>query len=165
VDLVDRNCVVSSDRIDEAATGQYYVANTFRPGASMSREALSCLDKAQRLRRAIFPKSLFSDPAWDILLALYRMHLSQQRLSILQLGKVANVAPTTTLRWVNCLVDRNLANRTEDPLDSRRVFVSLSSYGASLMERFCTEFGELQRPAGDWRSEITTFSIGALGGE
>jgi DNA-binding MarR family transcriptional regulator len=154
--------MISSDCIDETASGRYYVADTFRPGAGVSRDALSCLDRVQRLRRTIFPKSLFSDPAWDILLALYRTHLSQQRLSILQLGKVANVAPTTTLRWVNCLVDRNLVARTEDPLDSRRVFVSLTSFAASLMERFCSEFGELRRPAGEWPSDITTFSIGSL---
>jgi DNA-binding MarR family transcriptional regulator len=124
---------------------------------------MSCLDRVQRLRRTIFPKELFSDPAWDIILALYRTHLSQQRLSILHLSKVAHVAPTTTLRWVNCLVDRNLVNRTEDPLDSRRVFVSLSSFGASLMERLCSELDELQGPAIDKRGNFTTFSIGMLG--
>jgi len=29
---------------------------------------------------ALFPEGLFSDPAWEILLELYAMHLEQQRV-------------------------------------------------------------------------------------
>ncbi len=82
------------DAANEGTNRRSYAADTLRPGTDTYRDAVSLLQKIQLLRRTIFPRSLFSDPAWDLLLALYKAHLLQHRLSILRLGKSAEVAPT-----------------------------------------------------------------------
>src|SRR5258708_30693113 len=93
-----------------------------RPGSDATRMAVVRVEKILRLRRQIFPESLFSDPAWDLMIALCKAHISQERLSVLRLARRADVPPSTTLRQVNALVERDLVIRSSDPLDSRRVF-------------------------------------------
>jgi hypothetical protein len=158
--MMDRNFPPSAVAADDQANGTY-VEETFLPRARIYRNAVARLDRLQHRRRTIFPKSLFSDPAWDIVVELFKAHFSQQRMSIMILSRAAGVAPTTTLRWVNCLVDRNIAVRTHDPLDGRRVFVSLSATGVSLMELYCAELDEQPGKDRAQASSITTFSIGS----
>jgi DNA-binding MarR family transcriptional regulator len=88
---------------------------------------------ARRLRTKFFDANLFADPAWDILLDLYRAHLAQQRICITSVCFGAGVPVSTALRWLNALEERNLAKRTQDPLDGRRFFVSLTDKGAKAM--------------------------------
>jgi DNA-binding MarR family transcriptional regulator len=40
---------------------------------------------------------------------------------------------TTALRWIRSLEQKDLAVRSPDPLDSRRVFISLSQRGFETM--------------------------------
>jgi DNA-binding MarR family transcriptional regulator len=158
---VDGICASLNSSGNRSTIGDYYAGDTMRPGAGVCRDAFALLERMQGLRRAIFPRSLFSDPAWDLLLTLYKAHISQQRLSILRLAKLAEVAPTTTLRWVNYFVDRKLAARTDDPLDSRRVFVGLTGFGASLMDQYCRELDDQCRQP-RVHNLVTSFSLEAL---
>lgn len=87
------------------------------------------VERLQRLRskrEQIFGEGLFADPAWDIFLELYRTHLSQSRISVSSLCIAAAVPPTTALRWIIKLEDQNWVAKNSDPLDGRRIFVSLT---------------------------------------
>jgi DNA-binding MarR family transcriptional regulator len=88
----------------------------------------------ERTRRVDYLRSdLFSDPAWDLLLQLYASELSQQRITLSQLGQTTNVPSTTTLRWIKMLECDDLLARKIDPLDGRRVFLTLTHKGLMAM--------------------------------
>ena len=97
---------------------------------------LQKLIDARRLRVKFFDQSLFADPAWDILLDLYRAHLAQQRICVTSVCFGAGVPVSTALRWLNALEERGLARRSHDPLDGRRYFVSLTEAGVSSMDGY-----------------------------
>jgi len=96
---------------------------------------------ARRLRAKFFDDSLFADPAWDILLDLYRAHLAQQRISVTSVCFGAGVPVSTALRWLNALEERGLARRSQDPLDGRRFFVELTQSGVSAMADYFAASG------------------------
>lgn len=92
---------------------------------------------AERRRRDdFFEANLFADPAWDMLLELYATQLEQRRISITNLCQSAAVPPTTALRWIKTLEDQGLISKQHDRLDARRVFISLSTQGATLMAAY-----------------------------
>ena len=91
---------------------------------------------ARSRRREFFKASLFSDPAWDILLELFAADAEGQRLSISAVGLTANIPKTTALRWVNALECEGLVQREDDPLDARRIFLGLSEQGVRTMSEY-----------------------------
>jgi DNA-binding MarR family transcriptional regulator len=94
------------------------------------------LIRARAQRQHFFGGDLFADPAWDILLELYACELSQQRVSVSKLCFAVSVPTTTVLRWLALLERRSLIQRHDDPMDGRRVWVSLSSTGLDNVERY-----------------------------
>jgi DNA-binding MarR family transcriptional regulator len=109
-------------------------------GAGRERKAIPqlvrAIQAARRRRDALFAPELFADPAWDMLLELYALHLEQKRVSVSSLCIAAYVPPTTALRWVAKLEEERLATRTEDPMDGRRTWIELSAVGIERMERY-----------------------------
>ena len=83
-----------------------------------------------------FPANLFGEPAWDCLLDLYLALLEQRQLSASQLCAAATVPPTTALRWLDVLCQKNLAMRRPDPRDGRRTLVNLTPKGEVLMNSY-----------------------------
>jgi DNA-binding MarR family transcriptional regulator len=109
-------------------------------GASMPSKDAAALVKglirARDQRTKFFPRSLFSEPAWEILLELYAAEVAQRRVSVSQLCVTAGLSATTGLRWLSTLEAIRLVIRVADPLDARRSFVSLTSEGRRSMESF-----------------------------
>lgn len=91
---------------------------------------------ARRRRTALFDGDLFSDPAWDILLELYALHVEQRRASVSSVYDASSVPASTALRWLGKLENDGLVQRTEDPLDARRSWVELTADGRQRMHRF-----------------------------
>lgn len=91
---------------------------------------------ARALRRELFDGNLFADPAWDMLLELYALTCEGRRISVSKLSFAAGVPATTALRWIDKLEAEGLVIRFEDPLDARRIWISLSDLGYSAMESF-----------------------------
>ena len=85
-------------------------------------------------RKRIFSASLFSDPAWDMLLELYVASLAQRRLQISRLMERTGVPGTTTLRWITALEREGLIQRESDRLDARLVLLSLTEEGRKAMD-------------------------------
>lgn len=91
---------------------------------------------ARAARSRFLPCDLFADPAWDMLLELYALECEQRRTSVSKLCIAAAVPATTALRWIDKLHVDELVIRSADPLDARRVWVSLSKVGRSAMKRY-----------------------------
>jgi DNA-binding MarR family transcriptional regulator len=90
--------------------------------------------KSRALRRRFLNADLFGEPAWDILLDLYAAHLKQTRLALGSICAASGIPHTTAVRWQKALEVNGLIERRPDPLDQRRLFVSLTSAGAAAMD-------------------------------
>jgi hypothetical protein len=95
---------------------------TTRVDAAMVRGLI----RVRRLRDQFFPKELFADPAWDMLLDLMAARLEQTRVAVSSLCIAAAVPATTALRWIRTLTEHGLFVRKADPEDGRRIFIELS---------------------------------------
>jgi DNA-binding MarR family transcriptional regulator len=91
--------------------------------------------KARRARERIFDADLFADPAWDMLLELYAAEMRGVRMSVSSLCIGAAVPATTALRWIKTLETKGLIRRNADPLDGRRIFISLAPEASAAMGR------------------------------
>lgn len=96
--------------------------------------------KGRSRRGKFFPRHLFSDPAWDILLELYSAELEQRRITVTALCDASSIPLTTGLRWLAALGEEGLVARYYDPLDRRRVYVRLSQKALYSLSAF---FGTL----------------------
>ncbi|WP_265530351.1 winged helix DNA-binding protein [Sphingomicrobium marinum] len=96
----------------------------------------------RRLREEVFPKGLFADPAWDMLLDLYGAHIAQHRVPVSSLCVAAEVPATTALRWISKLDRMNLIDRERDPHDARRVFISLRPDAVAMMRDYFSRVAE-----------------------
>jgi DNA-binding MarR family transcriptional regulator len=94
---------------------------------------------AERRRRVrSFDASIFGEPAWDILLALFGSE-PFGRQTIGQLIRWTGVPQTTALRWIAYLEDQGLVLRRPHPTDLRTVFIELSPTGREQLAGYLTE--------------------------
>lgn len=87
--------------------------------AKLSRTVRRYL-KMRRERERLFP-GLFGDPAWDMLLLLYVYRAANIPLQVSAVAGLANVAGTTSLRYLDLMIERQLITRSPDPHDRRRI--------------------------------------------
>ena len=78
------------------------------------------------LRNRLFPKGLFSDPAWDMVLDLTLAGLEHRRISVSSLCIASNVPTTTALRCIKALIEHGIVQIVADTSDRRRKIVELS---------------------------------------
>jgi DNA-binding MarR family transcriptional regulator len=74
----------------------------------------------------LFPKGLFSDPAWDMVLDLTLAGLEHRRISVSSLCIASNVPTTTALRCIKALIEHGIVQIVADTSDRRRKIVELS---------------------------------------
>lgn len=101
--------------------------------AAVSSTYIRELIRQRRGREVIAPATLFSDPAWDILLDLTAARMEGQSVSISSACVAANVPATTALRWINLLVDKGLLVRKPERLDGRRATVTTTDGAQDMM--------------------------------
>lgn len=89
--------------------------------------------KARRERERRFGAVLFSDPAWDMLLALYEAHLRSKSMSATDLC-IASTAPAgVALRWISVLEREQLLIQLDEPSNPCKVRLELSARAINLM--------------------------------
>ena len=99
-------------------------------GATVTPRDLAIQLLAQRLARFdFFPGELFHEPAWDMLLALYVADEDGRTMNVKTLVSSANAPVTTSQRWIDHLHKLKLVDRVIDPIDRRRIEISLSESG------------------------------------
>lgn len=90
----------------------------------------------RRQRENFFDKSLFGEPAWDLLLDLFIQGERGKQVSISSACVGAAVPTTTALRWVTTLMTKGLLCRVTDDTDARRSILKLTREGRQTMIRF-----------------------------
>lgn len=75
----------------------------------------------------------FANPAWDMLLDLYRAALLGHDISISSLTLASNVPATTARRCIASMVADKLVSYRPDHADRRRVYVAITSAGADAL--------------------------------
>lgn len=65
------------------------------------------LYKSRRLRNAIFDRTLFTDPAWDALLAAYVAECEGRELRASAMWHDIGIGPTTGARWLQVLEEHD----------------------------------------------------------
>ena len=105
----------------------------------VSYRAVREILEARRARDQYFDRYLFGEPAWDILLELYCSELCQMRMTVSKLCVGAAVPATTALRWITNMEEAGLLTRESDPLDRRRLFVSLTDRARESLIKYFQE--------------------------
>lgn len=78
------------------------------------------------LRGKFFDGDLLFDPAWSMILDLYRSYLKNERLSVTAVCIGSGVPETTALRYLRELEERGYVERIPDENDRRRIFSKLT---------------------------------------
>ena len=93
----------------------------------------------RRRRAEIFNPSMFGEPGWELLLALFVMDQRGPKLTIGRLAQVAATKLTTALRWLDYLEDQNLVRRELHPNDARTAFIELTDKARESMRLYLSE--------------------------
>lgn len=126
-----------ADAAKQAPTRLHAVPSGPVDRGDLERAVKRLIDE-RRDRGAHFAASLFSDPAWDILLVLTLAQSRYRRLTISNLCDAVDAPMTTALRWIGALTDKGLLVRRNDATDKRRKFVELSSEAFAAMAAYCS---------------------------
>lgn len=86
------------------------------------------------VRKNVLGSALAPEAAWEIMLALYASWYHNKRMSTTDVGYAAGMPPTTALRWLNVLADKEIICRESDIYDSRCTLIKLSKSGREMVE-------------------------------
>lgn len=87
----------------------------------------------RRQRDKLLPAEMFGEPAWDMLLELFRCSLQGSELPITSLCIASGVPQTTALRYLELLLGNGLILRRRSDHDKRVGYVRLSKEGYGMM--------------------------------
>jgi DNA-binding MarR family transcriptional regulator len=93
----------------------------------------------RRHRNQVLGVSLFSEPAWDILLDLFISHHAGRQLSVSAVCIGACAPSATALRYLAILQEVGLVVRIRDESDGRRSYIHLSAAGRQRMSELLTQ--------------------------
>lgn len=97
-------------------------SNRWEVRAEIARRYL----KLRADRAAIANGYLLSDPAWDILLDLFVAHISGRQISVSSACIASRRPQTTSLRYIDRMLQQGLLRRDKDPRDHRRVHLHIT---------------------------------------
>lgn len=128
----------------ERRAGQNAVADeTFPRPHTSDRSTLVAAAKealiSRRARHAFLDVSLFGEPGWDMLMALYVTEETEARNSITRLSDYSGAPPSTALRWIEHLGRSGLTRRVPHPTDARTAFVELTDEGRYALDEYFTQ--------------------------
>ena len=89
--------------------------------------------RLNRQRMAIVGAELFGDPSWNIMLDLFVRESDGKETTVSSACIGADAPPTTALRHLAHLVERQLVDRTTCSVDHRKVYVRLTDDGRARM--------------------------------
>lgn len=122
-----RASLVIEDRANDAST---IVSDAML--IARAREILA----HRKMRRRFLPAELFHEPAWDMLIALFISHDDRRPTNVKALVAMADAPVTTSQRWIEHLHKLKLIDRVIDPVDRRRVEISLSNAGYEAVKAY-----------------------------
>ena len=99
--------------------------------------------RARRLRNRHFPESLFSEPAWDILLELVQAESEGRAMTVPELCEAIGVPGAIALRWLNSLAKEGLAVRHMDPRNPMGEVVELEPKTRAALLRYIEDLSNV----------------------
>lgn len=108
-------------------------------------ETVSWLIQTRRDRSIHLPADLFADPAWDILLNLFRSDLAHEHVPVPSACKAAAVPASTALRWLGTLEQRGLVMRQGNQGDQTRDLVALAPATRTALRHYVLNVAESLR--------------------
>ena len=90
----------------------------------------------RQMRKQTLPSTLFGEPGWDMMLALYIASKHGQRLTVTNVCDASDAPSTTALRWLDRLVELDMVRRIPHPTDLRVIFIDLAPVAGELLETF-----------------------------
>jgi DNA-binding MarR family transcriptional regulator len=88
-------------------------------------------------RTQLFPASMFGEPAWDMMMALY---IANQAPAAADLARWTNTPLSTAMRWIAYLEGHDLVVRETSAEDRRVQTIRLTSEARISMERLFADF-------------------------
>jgi len=135
--------------LDDAARLLSIIVKARAPVGSVIRGSGECGERAveratamvatRERRKKFFNASMFGEPAWDVLLALYLAEARGLRTNVNTLTQSSGVAPTTALRWMDYLENQQLISREKNPTDARASIVRLTDKAQQALEAYLLE--------------------------
>jgi hypothetical protein len=116
---IDRIALVARRLIEDAERG---AATHDADLAEFARQTLT----GRRERDRYFDPMVFSNPAWDMLLAMYVASAEGRALGVLDCCAAAPVAQGVALRWLAYLKQEEMVIETRDSVQSRQTRIRLS---------------------------------------
>ncbi len=90
----------------------------------------------RRHRDSVFQSSqLFSDPAWDILLEIFRATTRGIAIAVSDTSDCAGIASSSATRWIRILEAAGFVCRKPDTIDKRRVLLDMTPMGRAMMNQ------------------------------
>lgn len=112
--------------------------NRLEDHVTLAKEVRTVI-RSRRLRSSYLNPHLFGEPAWDLILELFALHLEQQRIITSKVSLVAGVPDGTAHRWMDKLQSNGLIERKGDAFDRRRQWIAISALGVQIMSRYFLE--------------------------
>ena len=104
--------------------------------AQLQDLARHILDERAR-REWYFPRVLFNETPWQMLLVLYVSET--RRMSSDGLSNSVVVSPSTGLRWIEYLANEELVTQHAEPSDKSRSMVELAPKGLNLLQLYLSD--------------------------
>ncbi|WP_170304751.1 winged helix DNA-binding protein [Croceicoccus estronivorus] len=95
--------------------------------------------QSRRARDNRFPKDIFGEPAWDILLDLFINTRRRRTVSTTSLCIASSAPATTALRYISVLEKRGLVRRKRSRHDGRVHYVELTDSAREAMECYLAD--------------------------
>lgn len=96
----------------------------------------------KELRKNLFPDVMLGDPAWEMLIELYLALLETREVVTKELGIVASVPQTTSLRWIAHLQNSDLIVRNSAE-DRRCSHFALTELGLFKIEKYLSNVSSI----------------------
>jgi len=136
--VVQINLRLRLDEVADLEAELLRISARRQPSRKELRRLARRIYDARRLRDKLLDNSLFGEPAWDMLLALYHLPASGHMLTVSGLCCCAGVPQTTALRWQTVLFNEGFIERGPSETDARVQFVRLTEHGNELVEKYLT---------------------------
>lgn len=133
--MLDRQSGLAPQRAPQTEPRSVAGRNSRRSRSQLAKRAVAAF-KARQLRNRFFAPTMFGEPAWDMLLALYLAEDSGRAVTVSGLANWSGYPPTTGLRWLQLLESESLVRRRPSPNDKRMFFVELTARGRNALDQF-----------------------------
>lgn len=133
---------------EPSTSGELVESPSGLPGAApVEPRIIKALLRMHTVQQSVLGQGLIDDAAWLMLLDLLLSHLNGKQLGVTALCVGVGAPQTTALRRLNDLIAGGLAEKTADPYDRRRIFVSITPNGVDKISTYIQRMREELRAA------------------